>query len=171
VGGNAQIKGMRQVAGTLRLDMAQYRELAAFAQFGSDQLDKATQAQLARGQRLVEVLKQDQFAPFSVEKQVLSLFVATSGTIDNVPVDQVRKFESEFIQFVENNHGGILKSIAKKQALDDEIKADIKKAVDAFKEQFMASIKDAAPATGEKDAKAAEAKASAGKPPVAAPAH
>ena len=171
VGGNAQIKGMRQVAGTLRLDMAQYRELAAFAQFGSDQLDKATQAQLARGQRLVEVLKQDQFAPFSVEKQVLSLFVATSGTLDNIPVDQVRKFESEFIQFAENNHGGILKSIAKKQALDDEIKADIKKAVDTFKEQFMASIKDAAPATGEKDAKAAEAKASAAKPPVAAPAH
>src|SRR5208337_2043102 len=81
VGGNAQIKGMRQVAGSLRLDMAQYRELAAFAQFGSDQLDKATQAQLARGQRLTEILKQDQFAPFSVEKQVLSLFVATSGVI------------------------------------------------------------------------------------------
>src|SRR6202041_3221850 len=85
VGGNAQIKGMRQVAGSLRLDMAQYRELAAFAQFGADQLDKATQAQLSRGQRLTEILKQDQFAPFSVQKQVLSLFVATSGVIDNVP--------------------------------------------------------------------------------------
>jgi F-type H+/Na+-transporting ATPase subunit alpha len=169
VGGNAQIKAMRQVAGSLRLDMAQYRELAAFAQFGADQLDKATQAQLARGQRLTEVLKQDQFAPLSVERQVLSLFVATSGTIDNVPVDQVRRFEGEFLQFVENSHGGILKSIAKKQALDDEIKADIKKAADAFKEQFMASIKDAAPAEGEKAAKAAEAKASAAKPPVAAP--
>ncbi len=168
VGGNAQIKGMRQVAGSLRLDMAQYRELAAFAQFGADQLDKATQAQLARGQRLTEILKQDQFAPFSVEKQVLSLFVATSGVIDNVPVDQVRRFESEFIQFVENSNAGILKTIAQKQALDDAIKADIKKAADTFKEQFMASIKDAAPTVGEKEAKAAEAKAAAKTP--AAPA-
>jgi len=96
--------------------------------------------------------------------------VATSGTIDNIPVDQVRRFESEFIQFVENTNAGILKTIAQKQALDDGIKADIKKAADAFKEQFMASIKEAAPATGEKEAKAAEAKASAAKPPVAAPA-
>src|SRR5271155_4794874 len=146
VGGNAQIKGMRQVAGSLRLDMAQYRELAAFAQFGADQLDKATQAQLSRGQRLTEILKQDQFAPFSVQKQVLSLFVATSGAIDNVPVDQVRRFEGEFIQFVESNYGGILKTISEKQALDDGIKAEIKKAADSFKERFMASIKDAAPA-------------------------
>jgi F-type H+-transporting ATPase subunit alpha len=169
VGGNAQIKGMRQVAGSLRLDMAQYRELAAFAQFGADQLDKATQAQLARGQRLTEILKQDQFAPFSVEKQVLSLFVATSGVIDNIPVDQVRRFESEFIQFVENSNAGILKTIAQKQALDDGIKADIKKAADGFKEQFLAAIKDAAPAAGEKEAKAAEGKAAAAKPPVAAP--
>jgi len=137
---------MRQVAGSLRLDMAQYRELAAFAQFGADQLDKATQAQLSRGQRLTEILKQDQFAPFSVQKQVLSLFVATSGAIDNVPVDQVRRFEGEFIQFVESSYGGILKSIAEKQALDDGIKGEIKKAVDSFKERFMASIKDAAPA-------------------------
>jgi len=167
VGGNAQIKAMRQVAGSLRLDMAQYRELAAFAQFGADQLDKATQAQLARGQRLTEILKQDQFAPFSVQKQVLSLFVATSGAIDNVPVDQVRRFESEFLQFVESSHGGILKTIAEKQALDDAIKTDIKKAVDSFKERFMASIKDAAPAAGEKESKAAEAKAPAAKTPAA----
>jgi len=110
------------------------------------QLDKATQAQLSRGQRLTEILKQDQFAPFSVQKQVLSLFVATSGAIDNVPVDQVRRFESEFIQFVESSYGGILKTIAEKQALDDGIKAEIKKAADSFKERFMASIKDAAPA-------------------------
>jgi F-type H+-transporting ATPase subunit alpha len=166
VGGNAQIKAMRQVAGSLRLDMAQYRELAAFAQFGADQLDKATQAQLARGQRLTEILKQDQFAPFSVQKQVLSLFVATSGAIDNVPVDQVRRFESEFMQFVESSHGGILKTIAEKQALDDAIKADIKKAVDSFKERFMASVKDAAPPAGEKESKAAEAKAPAAKTPA-----
>jgi F-type H+/Na+-transporting ATPase subunit alpha len=173
VGGNAQIKGMRQVAGSLRLDMAQYRELAAFAQFGADQLDKATQAQLSRGQRLTEILKQDQFAPFSVQKQVLSLFVATSGVIDNVPVDQVRRFESEFIQFVESNNAGILKTISEKQALDDGLKADIKKAADSFKERFMASIKDAAPAAGEKETKAAEAKAPAKKTPepVAAAKH
>src|ERR1700722_1247039 len=168
VGGNAQIKGMRQVAGSLRLDMAQYRELAAFAQFGADQLEKATQAQLSRGQRLTEILKQDQFAPFSVQKQVLSLFVATSGVIDNVPVDQVRRFESEFIQFVESNNAGILKTISEKQALDDGLKADIKKAADSFKERFMASIKDAAPAAGEKETKAAEAKASAAKTPAPA---
>jgi F-type H+/Na+-transporting ATPase subunit alpha len=168
VGGNAQIKGMRQVAGSLRLDMAQYRELAAFAQFGADQLDKATQAQLSRGQRLTEILKQDQFAPFSVQKQVLSLFVATSGVIDNVPVDQVRRFESEFIQFVESNNAGILKTISEKQALDDGLKADIKKAADSFKERFMASVKDAAPAAGEKESKAAEAKAPAAKTPAPA---
>jgi F-type H+-transporting ATPase subunit alpha len=172
VGGNAQIKGMRQVAGSLRLDMAQYRELAAFAQFGADQLDKATQAQLSRGQRLTEILKQDQFAPFSVQKQVLSLFVATSGVIDNVPVDQVRRFESEFIQFVESNNAGILKTISEKQALDDGLKADIKKTADSFKERFMASIKDAAPA-GEKETKTAEAKVPAKKTPepVAAAKH
>jgi F-type H+/Na+-transporting ATPase subunit alpha len=168
VGGNAQIKGMRQVAGSLRLDMAQYRELAAFAQFGADQLDKATQAQLSRGQRLTEILKQDQFAPFSVQKQVLSLFVATSGVIDNVPVDQVRRFESEFIQFVESNHAAILKTISEKQALDDGLKADIKKAADSFKERFMASVKDAAPAAGEKAAKAADSKAAAAKTPAPA---
>jgi F-type H+/Na+-transporting ATPase subunit alpha len=136
VGGNAQIKAMRQVAGTLRLDMAQYRELAAFAQFGSDQLDKVTQAQLGRGQRLTEILKQDQFAPFPVEKQVLSLFIATSGAIDNIPVPEIRRFEGEFLQFVETSHPQILKTIAEKKALDDSIKAEIKKAADAFRERF-----------------------------------
>ena len=136
VGGNAQIKAMRQVAGTLRLDMAQFRELAAFAQFGADQLDKVTQAQLGRGQRLTEILKQDQYAPFSVEKQVLSLFIATSGFIDNIPVPDVRRFEKEFLQFVETSQPGILKSIAEKKALDDSIKGEIKKATEAFKERF-----------------------------------
>ncbi|HVO56348.1 MAG TPA: F0F1 ATP synthase subunit alpha [Dongiaceae bacterium] len=139
VGGNAQIKAMRQVAGTLRLDMAQYRELAAFAQFGADQLDKVTQAQLARGQRLTEILKQDQYVPLSVEKQVLSLFVATSGAVDSVAVADVRRFEKEFLQYVETSHPGILKSIAEKKALDDAIKGEIKKAVDAFKERFAPS--------------------------------
>ena len=140
VGGNAQIKAMRQVAGTLRLDMAQFRELAAFAQFGSDQLDKVTQAQLARGQRLTEVLKQDQYAPLSVEKQVLALYVATSGSLDTIPVSEVRRFEKEFLQFVETNYAGVLKEIAAKKALDDGIKASIKSAVDAFKERFTATL-------------------------------
>jgi len=130
---------MRQVAGTLRLDMAQFRELAAFAQFGADQLDKVTQAQLARGQRLTETLKQDQYVPLSVEKQVLVLFVATGGSLDNVAVAEVRRFEKEFVQFVEASHPGILKTIAEKKALDDSIKSEIKKAVEAFKERFTAS--------------------------------
>ncbi len=144
VGGNAQIKAMRQVAGTLRLDMAQFRELAAFAQFGAEQLDKATQAQLARGQRLTEVLKQDQYAPLSVQQQVLALYVATSGPLDTIPVNEVRRFEKEFLQFVETNYATILKEIAEKKALDDGIKANIKKAVDTFKERFTATMAAAA---------------------------
>jgi F-type H+-transporting ATPase subunit alpha len=140
VGGNAQIKAMRQVAGSLRLDMAQYRDLAAFAQFGSDQLDKATQAQLGRGQRLTEVLKQDQYSPLSVEKQVLSIFVATSGLLDSVPVNEVRRFEKEMLQYVEISGPAILKTIAEKKALDDGIRAEIKKTVGEFKERFTASI-------------------------------
>jgi F-type H+-transporting ATPase subunit alpha len=144
VGGNAQIKAMRQVAGSLRLDMAQYRDLAAFAQFGSDQLDKATQAQLARGQRLTEILKQDQYQPLSVEKQVLSIYVATSGLMDAIPVNEVRRFESELLQFVETSHPQILKSIKEKKALDDTIRAEIKKAVEAFKERFTAAVAAAA---------------------------
>jgi F-type H+-transporting ATPase subunit alpha len=140
VGGNAQIKAMRQVAGSLRLDMAQYRELAAFAQFGADQLDKVTQAQLSRGQRLTEVLKQDQYVPLSVEKQVLILYIATSGPLDNVPVGEVRRFEREFVQFVETNYAAVLKEIATKKALDDGIKATIKSAVDGFKDRFTAEL-------------------------------
>jgi F-type H+-transporting ATPase subunit alpha len=144
VGGNAQIKAMRQVAGSLRLDMAQYRELAAFAQFGSDQLDKVTQGQLARGQRLTEILKQDQYVPLPVEKQVLSLYVATSGSLDAVPVPEVRRFEQEFLQFVETNYPSILKNIAAKKALDDAIKAEVKTAIDAFKDRFAAAVAAAA---------------------------
>jgi F-type H+-transporting ATPase subunit alpha len=141
VGGNAQIKAMRQVAGTLRLDMAQYRELAAFAQFGADQLDKVTQAQLARGQRLTEILKQGQYAPLTVEKQVLSLYVATTGGVDGIPVADVGRFEQEFLQFVETSQPGLLKDIGEKKALDDAIKGEIKKALDSFKERFMATAK------------------------------
>ncbi|OFW01779.1 MAG: F0F1 ATP synthase subunit alpha, partial [Acidobacteria bacterium RIFCSPLOWO2_02_FULL_60_20] len=103
VGGNAQIKAMKQVAGTLRLDLAQYRELAAFAQFGSD-LDKATQAQLARGQRLVELLKQDQYVPLPVAQQVLAIYAGTNGFVDDVAVDDIRRFEAELYRYVENSH-------------------------------------------------------------------
>ena len=144
VGGNAQIKAMRQVAGSLRLDMAQFRDLAAFAQFGSDQLDKATQAQLGRGQRLTEILKQDQYQPLPVEKQVLSIFVATSGLLDSVPVADVRRFEKEMLQYVETSAPSILKNIAEKKALDDSIKAEIKKVVGEFKERFTAALAETA---------------------------
>jgi len=144
VGGNAQIKGMRQVAGTLRLDMAQFRELAAFAQFGADQLDKVTQGQLARGQRLTEVLKQDQYVPLPVEKQVLTIYVATSGAVDNIPVSDVRRFEKEFLQYVETSNPSLLKTIGTKKALDDAIKAEIKTAIDGFKERFTAAAAAAA---------------------------
>jgi F-type H+/Na+-transporting ATPase subunit alpha len=144
VGGNAQIKAMRQVAGSLRLDMAQYRDLAAFAQFGADQLDKATQAQLARGQRLTEVLKQDQYVPLPVEKQVLIIYVGTSGQLDSVPVSEVRRFERELLQFMDANHSGVLKAIREKKALDEAIKGDIKTAVNSFKERFTAAVGAAA---------------------------
>ena len=144
VGGNAQIKAMRQVAGTLRLDMAQFRDLAAFAQFGADQLDKVTQAQLARGQRLTEVLKQDQFVPLSVEKQVLAIYVATSGALDAIPVNEIQRFEREFLQFMETNYASVLKEVAAKKALDDTIKANVKAAVDAFKDRFLATVAAAA---------------------------
>src|SRR5208282_3967273 len=140
VGGNAQVKAMKQVAGTLRLDMAQFRDLAAFAQFGTDQLDKVTRAQLARGQRLTEVLKQDQYVPLSAEKQVLVIYVATTGGLDTIPVNEVRRFEREVLQFAETNYAGVRKEIATKKALDDGIKAGIKQAIDAFKERFTATL-------------------------------
>src|SRR4029077_849151 len=110
VGGNAQIKAMRQVAGTLRLDLAQYRDLAAFAQFGTEQLDKATQAQLARGQRLMEVLKQDQFQPLPVEKQVLIIYAATNKYLDDLEVSECSRFEQELFPFMDTNYSGVLKT-------------------------------------------------------------
>jgi len=144
VGGNAQIRAMRQVAGTLRLDMAQYRDLAAFAQFGTEQLDKATQAQLARGQRLVEVLKQDQFQPLPVERQVLIIFAGGNRYLDDLEVSEVRRFESELFPYVETNFPGLLKSLREKKAIDDAIKAEAVKALDQFKETFKAAAKAAA---------------------------
>jgi F-type H+-transporting ATPase subunit alpha len=141
VGGNAQIKAMRQVSGTLRLDLAQYRDLAAFAQFGTEQLDKATQAQLARGQRLMEILKQDQYQPLPVEKQVLIIFAASNKYLDDLPVSECRRFEQELYPFLDTNYNGLLKALREKKAFDEAIKAEAKKALDEFKEQFKATIK------------------------------
>jgi F-type H+-transporting ATPase subunit alpha len=138
VGGNAQIKAMKQVAGTLRLAMAQYRELAAFAQFGSD-LDKSTQAQLARGQRLVEILKQGQYVPIPVERQVLVIYAATNGFLDDVAVKDVRTFEAGLNAYLDLHHKDILKDLAGKQVLDDDIKSRLGKALEGFKAEFAAS--------------------------------
>ena len=137
VGGNAQIKAMRQVAGTLRLDLAQYRELAAFAQFGSE-LDKATQAQLARGQRLTLLLKQDQFSPLPVEKQVLVIFAGTNGYLDDIDVLEVERFQRDLVAFADTHAGALLNQIATKKAIDDEIREKLKKILSEFKERFTA---------------------------------
>jgi len=137
VGGSAQIKAMRQVAGSLKLELAQYRELAAFAQFGSD-LDKATQAQLNRGQRLVEVLKQKQFSPLPFSKQILIIFAGTSGAFDDMPVEQVREFEAELYKFVDATNPGLLRTIMEKKVLDDGMKAEMSKVIKQCKENFMA---------------------------------
>jgi F-type H+-transporting ATPase subunit alpha len=137
VGGNAQIKAMRQVAGTLRLDLAQYRELAAFAQFGSE-LDKATQAQLARGQRLTQLLKQDQFSPLPVEKEVLVIFAGTSGYLDGIDVSEVERFQRDLVAFADTHSAALLNKIATRKAIDDEIREGLKKTLSEFKERFAA---------------------------------
>jgi F-type H+-transporting ATPase subunit alpha len=139
VGGSAQIKAMRQVAGTLRLDLAQYRELAAFAQFGSSDLDQATQRQLNRGVRLVELLKQPQYQPLSVEKQVAILYAGTNGLLDQVPVPDVRTFESEFHRFMESRYGNVLASIRDKKTIDDEVKGQLNAAIKEFNETFASA--------------------------------
>jgi F-type H+-transporting ATPase subunit alpha len=136
VGGSAQIKAMRQVAGTLRLDLAQYRELAAFAQFGSD-LDKGTQAQLNRGRRLVEILKQPQYQPLAVEKQVIIVYAATKGFIDAVAIEDVHRYEEELYRFLESRHPGVLSGIAEKKTLDDTLKASVEAALKDFGLQFL----------------------------------
>jgi F-type H+-transporting ATPase subunit alpha len=138
VGGSAQIKAMKQVAGTLRIDLAQFRELQAFAQFGSD-LDKATQAQLARGQRLVEILKQPQYRPMPIESQVLAIWAASNGFTDDVAVEDVRNFEAALLKFVENSHPGLLQSIREKKNLTDEIKSDLQQALKDFTEMWKES--------------------------------
>jgi F-type H+-transporting ATPase subunit alpha len=137
VGGSAQTKAMKQVAGRLRLDLAQYNELAAFAQFGSD-LDKSSKQQLARGERMVELLKQDQYQPMAVEKQILVIYAGVNGYLDEVPVTAVRKFEGDFIRFVEQNHPSLLGQIREKKQIDDALKGEIVKAIEAFKPGFKA---------------------------------
>ncbi|PYV17703.1 MAG: F0F1 ATP synthase subunit alpha [Acidobacteria bacterium] len=140
VGGNAQIKAMKQVAGTLRLDMAQFRALEAFAQFGSD-LDKATQAQLNRGQRLTEVLKQDQYTPLAVEKQVVIIFAGTNGHLDDLPVEDCVGFEKGLYAFMDSSYPLVGKNLREKKTLDDAVKADVKKMLDEYKAKFVAEKK------------------------------
>ena len=135
VGGSAQVKAMRQVAGSLRLDLAQYRELAAFAQFGSD-LDKATQAQLNRGSRLVEVLKQPQYEPLPVEKQVLIIFAGGNGYLDDVPAGEVRRYEEALYRFVETRKPGVLKTLADKKNIDEALSGELHGLLKEFAKEF-----------------------------------
>ncbi|MGH9358587.1 MAG: F0F1 ATP synthase subunit alpha [Candidatus Acidiferrales bacterium] len=132
VGGNAQIKAMKQVAGTLRLELAQYRELAAFSQFGSD-LDKATVAQLNRGRRLTEILKQNQFEPLSVEKQILIIFAGTNGYLDDLAVEDCRPFEKGLYEFVDVAYPSVLEKVARQKALDDSVRSEFRKVLDEYK--------------------------------------
>ena len=149
VGGNAQVKAMKTVAGSLRLNLAQFRDLEAFAAFGSD-LDKASQDQLARGARLVELLKQQQYSPFPVERQVVSIWAGTSGELDIVPISDIRQFEAEFLDYVGREHKGIYDAILQTGKLEDETVDRLKKAITEFKGQFQTSageplVKEAEP--------------------------
>jgi len=163
VGGSAQVKAMKQVAGRLRLDLAQYRELAAFSQFGSD-LDKATQQMLAKGERLTEILKQNQYAPLPMEKQVVIIFAATNNYLDRYPVSECRRYESELYTFLDARYSALLKEIAEKKDLKGEITEKLKKALDEFAEIFEVRTEEAKPP--------AKAPAAPGPPaPPAAPAH
>src|SRR5213079_3197939 len=135
VGGNAQIKAMKQVAGTLKLELAQFREMAAFAQFGSD-LDQATQRQLNRGARLVELLKQGQYEPLSVERQILIIYAGTNGFVDELPLTALKKYEQELYSFIESKHPDIFADILKKRELDNDLRAKMNKALEEFKGTF-----------------------------------
>jgi len=137
VGGAAQTKAMKQVAGTLRLDLAQFRELAAFAQFGSD-LDKATLQQIERGKRMVELLKQDQFVPMNAEEQILVLFAGTGGYLDDLPVESLGKFEVEFLRYMKDGKADLVKDLAEKKAIDEDLKGKLAAAVEDFKKGFVA---------------------------------
>ena len=137
VGGNAQTKAMKQIAGGLRLDLAQYRDLAAFAQFGSD-LDKSSLAQLNRGKHLVEILKQGQYQPLPIEKQIVTMFAGTQGYLDDLPVEQCRKFEEELYRFVDNAHRPLWDEIRTKKVLDDDLRGKIRAVIEEFKSRFVA---------------------------------
>ncbi|MBI3597326.1 MAG: F0F1 ATP synthase subunit alpha [Nitrospirae bacterium] len=139
VGGSAQIKAMKQVAGTLRLDLAQYREMAAFAQFGSE-LDKTTQAMLARGARMVELLKQDQYQPLPVEAQILSIFAGINGYVDDLPVEHVRRFEQELVKYFDQEGADLKKEVAAKKTLDKDLTDKVKKALDQLKQEFVKKL-------------------------------
>jgi F-type H+-transporting ATPase subunit alpha len=136
VGGAAQTKAMKQVAGTLRLDLAQFRELAAFAQFGSD-LDKATLQQIERGKRMVELLKQNQFVPMNAEEQILVLFAGTGGYLDDLPVESLGKFEVEFLRYMKDSKADLIKDLAEKKAIDEDLKGKLAAAVEDFKKGFV----------------------------------
>ena len=137
VGSKAQTKAMRQVAGKLRLELAQFRELAAFAQFGTSELDKSTRAQLERGQRITEVLKQPEFAPVSLERQVIILYAAINGYLDDVPVDKIVTFETDFNKFMETSHPETGKAIAKAKEISSDIEESLKKAISEFKKDYL----------------------------------
>jgi F-type H+-transporting ATPase subunit alpha len=142
VGGAAQIKAMRQVAGTLKLDLAQYRELAAFAQFGSD-LDKVTQNQLNRGVRLTELLKQPQFSPLPTEKQIMLIFAGTNGFLDDLKVEDIRGFEDGLYRYLDSAQSALLKDIIEKKTLDDDLKNRIKAALTEYKANFLTEHQEA----------------------------
>ena len=137
VGGNAQIKAMKQVAGSLKLDLAQYREMAAFAQFGSD-LDKATLQMLKRGERLMEILKQPQYKPMPVEKQILIIYAGTNGFLDEFAVDLLKKYEDELLKFVENRHPDVLKTIKDKKKIEEDLEKKVQDVLTEFKTEFQA---------------------------------
>jgi F-type H+-transporting ATPase subunit alpha len=137
VGGAAQTKAMKQVAGSLRIDLAQFRELAAFAQFGSD-LDKATLQQIERGKRMVELLKQDQYVPLPFEEQVIVIFAGVNGLLDDIPVESVTKFEEEFLRFIRDNKDALKKEVAEKKAIDEDLKDKVTQAIEEFKKTFQA---------------------------------
>ncbi|MCP5109396.1 MAG: F0F1 ATP synthase subunit alpha, partial [bacterium] len=141
VGGSAQNKAMRKVAGSLRLDLAQYRELAAFAQFGSD-LDKATQNQLAKGVRMVELLKQGQYTPMAVQDQVVEIFLGISGLLDDVPVDEVQAFNKGFLEYFRSHEDETLATLRDKKEMTDEIRATITAAVETYKAERGVAVKE-----------------------------
>ncbi|MFA6612933.1 MAG: F0F1 ATP synthase subunit alpha, partial [Dehalococcoidales bacterium] len=141
VGSAAQIKAMKQVAGKLKLEMAQYRELAAFAQFGAADLDKATKNQLERGKRITEILKQSQFTPVPVGKQVMMFYAITNNYLDDVNVEDVKEFEASFYNYVERERSGMLDTIVAEKKLTPEIEKELKEAIESFKSTFMVGKK------------------------------